>query len=127
MSIHRHTVSFKYALSGLHLGINTQPNFRIHLTLSLLSIIGGIFFQIGINEWFVILILIGVGLAIEYLNTAIEYTVDLVVDQKHLLAKYAKDCAAAAMLIYAVLALVCAAMIFLPKIISVTNSLWLYI
>jgi undecaprenol kinase len=66
--------------------------------------------------------LVGLGLAIEYLNTAIEYTVDLMTDKHHLLAKHAKDCAAAGMLIFSVFASIISTIIFLPEII-----LWLSI
>lgn len=116
MSIIRHTVSVKYACEGIVQGLKTQPNFRIHLLLSLLSITLSILLQISLIEFIIILLTIGLGLAIEYLNTAVEFTVDLLTDKHHLLAKYAKDCAAAAMLVYAFFAALIAAIIFIPRI-----------
>ncbi|MBI2008544.1 diacylglycerol kinase family protein [Candidatus Amesbacteria bacterium] len=44
------------------------------------------------------------------------YCVDLLTDQYHLNAKIAKDVAAAAMLVYALGAVVLAAIIFIPKL-----------
>lgn len=116
MSIRRHVVSIKYALEGIKLGLNTQPNFRVHLLLSLLSLFSAYVFKVSYFEFLIILLLIGLGLGFEYLNTAIEYTVDLMTDKHHLLAKFAKDCAAAAMLIYSIFATSIGLIIFLPKI-----------
>ena len=110
-------VSIKYAFEGIRLGLYTQPNFRIHLLLSLFSLFAGYIFQISYYEFLIILMLIGLGLTVEYLNTAIEYTVDLMTDKHHLLAKFAKDCAAAAMLVYSFFASLIALIIFVPKII----------
>jgi len=122
VSIRRHVVSIKYALEGIKLGLRTQPNFRIHLLLSLFVLLAANYFQITYFEFLLILLLIGLGLAFEYFNTAIEYTVDLMTDKHHLLAKFAKDCAAAGMLIYSIFAAIIAFIIFVPKII-----LWLSI
>ena len=116
MSIRRHVVSIKFALEGIRLGLNTQPNFRVHILISILVIISGFYFQISHFEFQIILLLIGLGLGFEFFNTAIEYTVDLLTDKHHLLAKFAKDCAAASMLIYSIFAALIGLIIFLPKI-----------
>lgn len=112
----RHHISIKHAWEGVVTGFKTQPNFRIHLALSLIALAAGIGLGISSLEWVVILFTIAVGLAVELINTAIEFTVDLLTDQYHLLAKYAKDTAAAAMLIYAIFSLAIAGIIFFPKI-----------
>ena len=118
--MHSHHISFKHALDGIITALTTQPNFRIHLTLSLIAVILGILTKISGQEWAIIALTIAGGLSIELLNTAIEFTVDLLTDQHHLLAKYAKDTAAGAMLVYAIGSLAVGAFIFLPK-------LWPYI
>ena len=115
-----HTISFYHAMSGLLYALRTQPNFVVHLTLSSLVVLAGIFFHISSSEWIILAWTISIGLCIELLNTAIETTVDLLTDKYHILAKIAKDTAAAAMLIYAAGSIVIALLIFLPK-------LWLYI
>ena len=111
-----HTISFKHAWNGLTHAFSTQPNFGIHLLLSSLAVAGGFFFKITNTEWLVILLTISIGLVIELINTAIESTVDLITSKRHPIAKIAKDTSAAAMLIYAVGAIVVASVIFLPKI-----------
>ena len=66
----------------------------------------------------IIAVCIGVVLAGECINTAIESVVDLVSPEFHELAKHAKDCAAGAVLVESIAALFVAAFIFLPPIID---------
>jgi diacylglycerol kinase len=116
--IRKHTISFKHALDGLVAALSTQPNYRIHLLLSLVSIIGGIFFQISYFEFLTIGILITVGLVIETVNTAIEETCDAIDESIRPDIKIAKDTAAAAMLVFAIGSVILAGFIFIPRIIS---------
>jgi len=111
-----HTISFKNAFNGLVWSLRTQPNYRIHLFLSLISIIFGFYLKISSFEFLLIVFLITVGLAIETINTAIEETTDAIDTKIREDIKIAKDVAAAAMLIYVIGATVIALMIFVPKI-----------
>ncbi|PIP63423.1 diacylglycerol kinase [Candidatus Roizmanbacteria bacterium CG_4_9_14_3_um_filter_33_18] len=111
-----HTISFKNAFNGLVWSLRTQPNYRIHLFLSLISIIFGFYLKISSFEFLLIVFLITVGLAIETINTAIEETTDAIDTKIREDIKIAKDVAAAAMLIYAIGTTVIALMIFVPKI-----------
>lgn len=113
----KHHISFKHAWDGMVLAVKTQPNFKIHLTLSVISVLLGIYLHISMAEWAIILFVIATGLAIELINTAIEFTVDLLTQEYQLLAKFAKDTSAAAMLVYAVFSVLIAAVIFIPKMI----------
>lgn len=115
----RHHISFKHALNGVATALKTQPNFQVHLFLSSLSILAGWCLHITSTEWLFITFAIAVGLSLELINTAIEFTIDMMVQEYKLFAKYAKDTSAAAMLIYALSALVLALQIFLPKIIQI--------
>ncbi|MDO8487745.1 MAG: diacylglycerol kinase family protein [bacterium] len=115
----RHTISFMHALEGIGYAIRTQPNFVIHLLISLVVIAVGWWLQITGAEWLLVAVVIAFGLVIEMLNTSIEAVVDLVTDEIKPLAKIAKDCASGAMLVYALGASVVGLLIFLPK-------LWLF-
>ncbi|VVA43524.1 Diacylglycerol kinase [Candidatus Roizmanbacteria bacterium] len=112
-----HTISFKNAFNGLVWALKTQPNYRIHLSLSLLSIVFGFYLKISYFEFLLIVFLITVGLSIETINTAIEEATDAIDTKIREDIKIAKDVSAAAMLIYAIGATVIAMMIFLPKLI----------
>jgi len=111
-----HHISFVHAAEGIKTAVLSQPNFRVHLTLSFLAVSAAWYLQVSQVEWAIILFVIATGLAIELLNTSIEYTVDLMTDEYHILAKFAKDTAAGAMLVYAVFSVIIAGIIFLPKL-----------
>lgn len=120
MPKHKHTISFYHAAEGIWYAVRTQPNFAIHLFISLIVISAGWWFGLSEAEWLAIGLTISVGLVIEMINTAIEATVDLITSEINPLAKIAKDCASGAMLIYAIGATVVGILIFLPR-------LWSYI
>ena len=117
--LRKHTISFKHAFEGLVAAFSTQPNYRIHLFLSLLSLLGGIYFKITYLEFLIIGILITLGLVIETINTAIEETCDAIDEAIRPDIKVAKDTAAAAMLIFAIGSAIFAGCIFVPRIIQV--------
>jgi len=117
--IRKHTISFKHAFDGLIFAFSTQPNYRIHLFFSLLSIAGGIVLRIRYEEFLTIGILITMGFVTETVNTAIEETCDAVDEDIRPDIKVAKDTAAAAMLIFAIGSSVLAGCIFIPRIIHI--------
>ena len=112
-------VSFKYAWAGVIYAFRTQRNFRIHTAIGTLAIGLGIFLHLQAVEIAIIGLTIGAVITMELLNTAIESIVDLSVGQSyHELAKIAKDCAAAAVLISAIVALFVAGILLLPPLIA---------
>jgi diacylglycerol kinase len=113
---HRHTISFKHAFDGLIWALKTQPNYKIHLVLSLLALFSSWFFHISEIEFIVIIFLISVGLVIETINTSIEATTDAIDNKWREDIKLAKDLSAAAMLIFACGAFLISCIIFVPKI-----------
>ncbi|MCX6732570.1 MAG: diacylglycerol kinase family protein [Candidatus Roizmanbacteria bacterium] len=115
--IRKHTISFKHAFDGLVAALSTQPNYRIHLLLSALSLIGGLYFHITSIEFLIIGLLITMGLVIETVNTAVEETCDAIDVAIRPDIKVAKDTAAAAMLIFAIGSAILAGCIFIPRII----------
>ncbi|WP_041226760.1 diacylglycerol kinase family protein [Crinalium epipsammum] len=116
-------ISFKYAWAGLRYAFVTQRNFRIHTLIGVLAISLGVFLHLKPIELSIIGITIGLVLALELLNTAIESVVDLTVKQSyHELAKIAKDCAAGAVLISALAALLVAGTLLLPPLLTVIKS-----
>lgn len=112
-------LSFKYAWAGVRYAFVTQRNFRIHTFIGILAVSLGIFLEIRAIELAVIVMTCAVVMVLELLNTAIESVVDLTVKQTyHELAKIAKDCAAGAVLISAIAAVVVAACILLPPLLQ---------
>lgn len=110
-------VSFKYAWTGISYAFRTQRNFRIHTIIGTLAISLGLFLHLTKVEIAIIGLTIGAVMTMELLNTAIESVVDLTVGQSyHDLARIAKDCAAAAVLISAIVALFVAAILLFPPL-----------
>ena len=114
----RHTISFKNAFNGLVWSLKTQPNYRIHLSLSILALSLGFWLQISYTEFLIIIMVIMAGLVVETINTAIESTTDAIDTTIREDIKISKDVSAAAMLIYAIGSTIIAIIIFLPKIIK---------
>lgn len=109
--------SFKYAWAGIAYAFQTQRNFRVHTSIGILAIILCWALQVSHVEVAVICLTIGAVLVMEILNTALESLVDLTVGQTyHELAKIAKDCAAGAVLMAAIVALLIAVLIFAPPL-----------
>ena len=116
-------VSFKYAWAGITYAFQTQRNFRIHVSVCALAIGLSVFLHLQAVEVAVIAVTSGLVLALELLNTAVESVVDLTVEQKyHELAKIAKDCAAGAVLVSALVAVLVAAMLILPPLFELILS-----
>lgn len=108
--------SFKYAFIGVFSTIKLERNMKIHLLITSLVIIFGVILKISITEWFVCLILIGLVTSAECINTSIERTVDIISPTRSENAKIAKDTAAGAVLILAIISFIIGIIIFLPKI-----------
>lgn len=117
-AVKSHHISFVHAWEGIVNAVRTQPNFKIHLVCSAVVSWAGFYFHITNTEWAVLAFVIATGLAIELLNTSVEYTVDLLTDEYHMLAKFAKDSAAGAMLIYAIFSVIIGLLIFIPKVLN---------
>ena len=95
----------------------TQRNFRVHVFVGTFAIGLGLFLHLDAVEMAIVGLTIGAVLAMELLNTALESVVDLTVKQSyHELAKIAKDCAAAAVLVSSLAAICVAGSLLLPKL-----------
>lgn len=112
----KYSDTFKFALEGIRVAFIQEKNIRFHCIFSLIVVAFASFFSLSMTEWMMILFAIAGMLVLEMINTAIERVVDLVTDQFHPLAKQAKDIAAGAVLIYAVLSVIIGMIIFIPKI-----------
>ena len=108
--------SFAYAIEGLLYVVKSQKHMKIHIALGCLAI--GISWYLGISkmEWLGILISIFFVMVTETMNTAIETAVDLTTTEIHPLAKHAKDCSAAAVLLASLCSVIIGSIIFIPKI-----------
>lgn len=111
----RHTISFKNAFTGLWWALRTQPNFRVHIVLSIVALFFSWFVSISSIEFIIIVFTIILGLSAEMINTALESMTDLITKEWRQEAKIAKDVSAGMMLVVAIGAVIVAGVIFIPK------------
>ncbi len=110
--------SFRNAGSGLLFIIEYERNARIHLVAALVVILMGFWLGLGRIEWALIIAAIGLVFAGEMLNTVVELTIDLICPGPHVLAKHAKDVAAGAILVSAVIAMLIGLLILGPPLLQ---------
>ncbi|MFA6250537.1 MAG: diacylglycerol kinase family protein [Candidatus Shapirobacteria bacterium] len=114
-------MSFVYAKRGVIHGSAHGRNMKIHTFFALLVILFALLFELSSLEWFIVLICIGVVLAAELFNSAIEDLCNLVRDCLKLpysATTHARDMAAGAVLVLSLISAVIGVWIFLPKFIS---------
>lgn len=103
---------FVYAFSGIKSAIRMERNLKVHLAAAILVIALAFVFHVSYFEKLILLILIGIVISLELINTSIEHTVNLATDEHRPLAKLAKDTAAGAVLFFSITAAVIGVMIF---------------
>lgn len=114
----RYKKSFFHAIDGIIYTIKYEHNMIIILIAAFLTIIFGLLLKITIYEWLFCLLIIGLIIAIELINSSLEAVVDLSSPKIHPLAKIAKDTASSATLVLCAVALIGAIIIFVPKILE---------
>ncbi|MCO7126330.1 diacylglycerol kinase family protein [Sporolactobacillus shoreicorticis] len=98
--------SFKDAISGFILAFVQERNIHIQMFAAVAVIIFSILIHVSLIELMIVFLLIGGVISLELVNTAIERVVDLVTQERHPMAKAAKDAAAAAVWWFSVISVV---------------------
>jgi diacylglycerol kinase len=109
-------LSFKYAGEGILMALKTEPNLKFHVFAGLLVYLLGLYFNITREDWITLIIVIGFVISLELTNTAIETVVNSFTEDIHPAAKKAKDVAAGAVLISAIMAAIVGVLVFYPYI-----------
>lgn len=112
--------SFGYAFHGIRLLITQEANAWIHCFAAVCVVVAGFFFGISVSEWIAVIFAIGMVLAAEAVNSAVEALADRVTQEYDEAIKRTKDLASGAVLILAITAAIIGCIIFIPKIV-----LWL--
>ena len=115
--------SFSYAAEGIRAAFLQERNMVIHFAAMTTVTMLGLLLKLSKGEWIACLLLFGMVLMGELMNTAIETVVDIAMPDKDPRAKLAKDTAAGGVLIAAVIAAIIGAIIFLPKIWTLLQTL----
>jgi diacylglycerol kinase len=108
--------AFYYAFSGLFYFLRNDRNGRIHLLACVVVSGAGFYFHVSETEWIFLLLCFALVIGFEMCNHALENLSDVVHIEHHPLIKTVKDVAAAAVLWSAIISVVIALIIFIPKI-----------
>lgn len=122
-SVKRLDKSFKYAFAGYINAFNSEPNMKFHTIIGCLVLIGGFLLKISALEWIFLVFTIGLVIGAELLNTAIEHLVDLATQEYKRKAMFAKDTAAAYVMVLSITAVIIGSIIFVPKIIELIRGM----
>ena len=109
--------SFRYAFAGLRLLLREEHNARIHATITVLVVVAGIVLRVSPVEWGVLVICIGMVLAAEAFNSAIERVADYLTIERDDRIRDIKDLAAGAVLLCAIAAAIVGLIVFVPHIV----------
>lgn len=108
--------SLAVAFSGIGFALRTQGHMKFHAIAALFICALGLGVSLEPLKWAIILLTIAVVLSAEMVNTAIEQAVNLASPDIHPIAKIAKDVAAGAVLIAAIIAAVIGLLIIGPPL-----------
>ena len=113
--------SFGCAASGV-VQAGSERNFKVDVVAAVVVFAACALLQVPAWGWAVVAMCVGVQLAMETVNTAIEAIVDLASPDIHPLAKRAKDCAAGAALITACASVIVGLIVFVPALLALLGA-----
>lgn len=98
--------SFSYAIKGIAYSIKNERNMRIHLCMVVLVTMFSYFYRLTISQYIPLLICMGLVISGEMVNTAIETLTNLESPSYNQLARIAKDVAAGAVFVSAIISII---------------------
>ena len=109
--------TFMNSINGIVCYARDGKSIILYLVGLIFEIVMGIVFSVNGLEWILIICIMGILLAVELLNTAIEAACDAITKHYNPLIKIAKDCGSGATFSIFVVAVILNLIIFIPKII----------
>ncbi len=107
--------SIKYAIKGVWLLITTEHSIMVQFVIAIIMTIVGYSVDLSATEWILQFLTIGLVLVAESANTAIEKLSDFVHKDYHKDIGFIKDVAAGAPAFAAIIAIIIACIIYIPK------------
>lgn len=111
--------SFNNSINGIIQTIKSESHMKVHVAIAIIVIILSLIFDINRYELLILMITVSLVFICEIINTAIEQTVDLITKEYNENAKFAKDAAAGAVMVSAILSLFVGYIVFFDKITKV--------
>jgi diacylglycerol kinase (ATP) len=94
-----------FALAGLRTAWRTEKSFKVHVVAAVAAAAALLVLRPAPFWWAAVALVIGVVMAAELFNTALEHLADRLHPEQHPHIKIVKDCAAAAVLVASLAAL----------------------
>lgn len=107
--------SFRWAFNGLTEFFKSEAKAKIHTMAAIAIIAVGVTLNISNTEWLFISFTIASVFICEIINTALERMADCLGDEHDIKRGQIKDLGAAAVLVSALMAIVVACFVFIPK------------
>lgn len=108
--------SIRYAVVGAWKLVTTEHSIMVQFSTGVLATIGGFYFDITKEEWLAQTLAIGLVLAAEGMNTAVEKIADFIHPEFHKKIGFIKDIGAGAVFFAALAAFAIGAIIYIPYI-----------
>ncbi|MFA5555699.1 MAG: diacylglycerol kinase family protein [Flavobacteriaceae bacterium] len=110
--------SLRYAILGAYKLVTTEHSIMVQFSIGIIVTVLGIVFDITKTEWIFQALAIGMVLAIEGLNTAVEKIADFIHPDHHERIGFIKDIAAGAVAFAAISAIIIGLIIYIPYFIE---------
>ncbi|MCS6771974.1 MAG: diacylglycerol kinase family protein [Kiritimatiellae bacterium] len=110
--------AFRYAIRGIGLLLTHHVHGRIHAVAAVLTILLGAWFRIERAEWMAVALSIGLVLAAEAINSALEELADALHPGHHPAIGRAKDLAAGGVLAASIAAAAVGGLVFVPRLLA---------
>ena len=107
--------SLGFAFRGAIKLITTEHSIMVQSSVGVMLIIAGFYFEISSTEWLFQILVLGLVLSIEGLNTAVEKIADFIHPNFHEKIGFIKDIAAGAVFFAAMTAIAVILIIYIPK------------
>lgn len=111
--------SFKHAIDGIISAIHEEKNLKIQFIAMIAIIMTGLIVGLTLMEWIICIMLFGLVISAEMINTSFEKTLDYINEDYDEKIRFIKDCSAGAVLVIAIASAIIGLIIFIPKLAAV--------
>ncbi len=115
--------SFRYALRGVRHTFQTQQSFRLQVSAAVAVTIAMILVRVTARDAVILIVVTGMVLILELVNTVVEHLTDIVSGRLSPVAQAVKDAMAAAVLGASAVALVVGIFVFWPYLANAAAAL----
>ena len=116
ISIKRLFKSFRYAIKGMAKTLREEQNLHIQFIVAIFVVVLGAYFSLTGMEWIALILVIGLVIIMEVVNSAIERVTDVLKPRLNTYVKEIKDIMAAAVMLASIMAVLVGLIVFIPYV-----------